>query len=105
METGNIYKQVPDNLSEEISELLVQSKNVKIERIISRGHKSPDSGWYDQDQNEWVVVLKGSASISFENETGVDLREGDYIDISAHIKHKVTSTSAITETIWLAIFY
>ncbi len=105
MKTVNIYKQIPDNLSEEVFEVLAQSKAVKIERIISKGHKSPGTGWYDQDQNEWVLVLKGNASICFEDEAVIDLKEGDYINISAHRKHRVISTSAITETIWLAIHY
>ena len=105
MKTVNIYNQIPDNLSEEVFEVLVQSKDVKIERIISKGHKSPDTGWYDQEQNEWVLVLKGNASICFENETVIKLNVGDYINISAHSKHRVISTSAITETIWLAIHY
>jgi len=105
VESGNIYKQIPDDLSKEIYELLVKNNNVKIERIISMGHKSPDTGWYDQEQNEWVLVLKGNASISFENEAVVNLKEGDYINLPAHKKHRVTSTSPITETIWLAIFY
>jgi len=105
VELHNIYKQLPDDLGEEIFETLVQSNSVKIERIISMGHKSPDSGWYDQEQNEWVLVLKGSASISFENEEVVDLKEGDYINLPAHLKHRVISTSPATETIWLAIFY
>ena len=105
MEPVNIYKQIPDNLGEEVFELIVQSKDVKIERIISKGHKSPDTGWYDQEQNEWVLVLKGNASICFENETVIDLNQGDYINIPAHRKHRVISTSAITETIWLAIHY
>ena len=105
MKTVNIYKQIPDDLGEEIFEVLVQSKDVKIERIISKGHKSPDTGWYDQEQNEWVLVLKGNASICFEDETVIDLNEGDYINIPVHRKHRVISTSAITETIWLAIHY
>jgi cupin 2 domain-containing protein len=105
VKTVNIYKQIPANLSEEVFEVLVQSKAVKIERIISKGHKSPDTGWYDQEQNEWVLVLKGNASICFEDETVTDLNEGDYINISAHRKHRVISTSAITETIWLVIHY
>jgi cupin 2 domain-containing protein len=105
VESRNIYNQIPDDLSEEIYENLIQSDNVKIERIISMGHKSPDSGWYDQEQNEWVLVLKGSASISFDNEKVVDLKEGDYINLPAHIKHRVISTSPVAETIWLAIFY
>ena len=105
MKTVNIYNQIPDNLSAEVFEVLVQSKDVKIERIISKGHKSPDTGWYDQEQNEWVLVLKGNASICFEDETMIELNVGDYINISAHSKHRVISTSAITETIWLAIHY
>jgi cupin 2 domain-containing protein len=105
LESGNLYKQIPDNLDEEIFQLLVQGENVRIERIISNGHTSPATGWYDQTQNEWVLVLKGSASISFENGRVVDLREGDYLNILSHQKHKVIRTSASTETIWLAIHY
>lgn len=105
MKPGNIFEQIPDNPGEEIFDLLVQENNIKIERIISMGHKSPDSGWYDQENNEWVMVLKGNASILFDNDTIVDLGEGDYINIPAHRKHKVTSTSEVTETIWLAIHY
>ena len=105
MELQNIYKQIPDDLSEEVFECLAQNDNLKIERIISMGHTSPDSGWYDQEQNEWVLLLKGSASIAFEDETVVKLGAGDYIGIPAHKKHRVTSTSSSTETLWLAIFY
>lgn len=105
VESRNIYKQIPDDLGEESYELLAQSNNVKIERIISMGHTSPDTGWYDQEQHEWVLVLKGNARISFENETAVNLEQGDYINIPAHKRHKVVSTSPVTETIWLAVFY
>jgi cupin 2 domain-containing protein len=105
METDNIYKCIPDDLSEEIFELLIQGENIKIERIISKGHKSPGTGWYDQEQNEWILVLKGDASISFENETVIDLKQGDYLNILAHRKHRVINTSSTTETIWLAIHY
>ncbi|MGB5277099.1 MAG: cupin domain-containing protein [Gammaproteobacteria bacterium] len=105
VEPRNVYKLIPEDLSEEVTERLVQSNNVKIERIISMGHTSPDAGWYDQEQNEWVLVLKGTASIAFENEAVANLEEGDYIHIPAHQKHRVISTSSVTETIWLAIFY
>ncbi len=105
MIADNIYKKIPDDLEEEIFELLVQGENVKIERIISNGHTSPGTGWYDQEQNEWVLVLKGNAGILFENGQVIDLNEGDYLNISSHQKHKVIRTSATTETIWLAIHY
>ena len=36
-------------------------KITKIERIVSRGHASPEDFWYDQEENEWVMVVKGTA--------------------------------------------
>lgn len=105
MKLKNIFKSIPDNLNEEIFEELVQSKDIKIERIISKGHVSPESGWYDQEQNEWVIVLKGEAIISFESEKEVTLGVGDYLNVPAHTKHKVSWTDPDTETIWLAVHY
>ncbi|UCB56083.1 MAG: cupin domain-containing protein [Thiotrichales bacterium] len=105
VESGNIYTPVPTDLDEEVFELLTEHQNVRIERIISSGHKSPENHWYDQEQNEWVLVLKGEACIGFENDVDLNLGEGDHINIPAHTKHRVVSTSLETETIWLAVFY
>ena len=105
MQLKNIFESIPDNLDEEFFEQLVQNENIKIERIISKGHRSPESGWYDQEQNEWVIVLKGEAIISFENGKEVNLVEGSHINIPAHKKHKVSWTDPKAETIWLAIHY
>lgn len=105
MELKNIFESIPDNLDEEVFELLVQSKNVKIERIISKGHTSPESGWYDQERDEWVIVLKGEAIIAFEKGKEIHLKVGNHINIPAHKKHKVRWTNPKTETIWLAIHY
>ena len=101
----NIFKSIPDNLAKEAFETIVQSKDIKIERIISIGHTSPETGWYDQEKNEWVMILKGDAIITFENEKEIRLNEGSYLNIPAHTKHRVSWTSQKTETIWLAIFY
>lgn len=105
MEKENIFEMIPNNLDEEVFELLEQGDHVKIERIISRGHASPDTGWYDQDHDEWVIVLKGSASLSFKDEAVVELVQGDYLNIPAHTKHRVIRTSATGETLWLAVHY
>ncbi|MDX2244117.1 MAG: cupin domain-containing protein [Leptolyngbyaceae cyanobacterium bins.302] len=78
---------------------------MKIERIVSRGHTSPETGWYDQEQNEWVIVLQGEAVLSFEHEEPLCLKVGDYINIPAHSKHRVDWTDPNQETIWLAIHY
>lgn len=105
IEVRNIFDAIPKNLEEEAFESLVQNKNVQIERIISKGHTSPESGWYDQERNEWILVLKGEAVISFENERKITLTVGSHVEIPAHKKHKVCWTDPQTETIWLAVHY
>ncbi len=105
MKSGNIFDSIPDKLDEEVFDRLIQNNKVKIERIISKGHISPESGWYDQDQDEWVIVLKGQALIAFESGEEVGLKEGGYVNIPAHTKHKVKWTNPKTETIWLAVHY
>lgn len=79
---------------------LYENPAVKIERIVSRSHPSPPGFWYDQDQDEWVMVLKGRAVLEFEDEA-VALGEGDYLTIPKHARHRVRETS--DETIWLAV--
>ncbi|MBM9518471.1 cupin domain-containing protein [Desulforhopalus vacuolatus] len=101
----NIFEDIPDDVSAEVFENLVENQNVTIERIISEGHSSPDSGWYDQEKNEWVLVLQGEAIISLYNESSVHLKEGDYLNIKAHQKHKVAWTAPDIKTIWLAVHY
>ncbi|MCW8996371.1 MAG: cupin domain-containing protein [Psychromonas sp.] len=101
----NIFAAIPDDLSAEVFEKLVENKNVKIERIISKGHRSPDTGWHDQVRNEWVLVLRGAAIIAFDNGSSISLKEGDYLNIEAHQKHKVAWTTPEQETLWLAVHY
>ncbi len=102
---NNIFDAIPENIESEIFELLAKSDGTRIERIISKGHKSPDSGWYDQETNEWVLVLRGEAMLLFEDETSVNLKAGDYINIPAQKKHKVAWTDPEIETVWLAVHY
>lgn len=107
---SNIFTTIPKDLCNEVFETIIKNDNVTIERIISFGHTSPPTGWYDQDRNEWIIVLKGSAEIVFltpsgQNETTATLSVGDHINIPAHTKHKVTWTTAESPTIWLAIHY
>ena len=101
----NIFDCIPENLDEEIFQQIVDGDSVTIERIISRGHSSPESGWYDQDRNEWVLVLKGEAVLLLEDKSPVNLKAGDFINIPAHKKHRVEWTDQDSETIWLAVHY
>lgn len=102
----NIFSNIPSHRTEELVETLVASDHVRIERIVSHGHASPDDFWYDQDQNELVMLLKGAARLRFEdNDDPVAMSPGDFIDIPAHRKHRVEWTAADEPTIWLAVHY
>ncbi len=100
----NLFTDIPQPLPDELVTTLLESKNFRIERIISRGHASPNGFWYDQDHNEWVVVLQGAARLMSEDET-VELKPGDFVSIPAHKKHRVEWTTPDEPTIWLAVFY
>lgn len=102
---GNIFCSLPDKSEHESFEELLRHENIKIERIVSQGHASPEKGWYDQKGNEWVIVLEGAGSILFESGGEVNLKKGDYLNIPAHTRHKVTWTDPDSVTIWLAIHY
>ncbi|MHC1739254.1 MAG: cupin domain-containing protein [Ignavibacteriaceae bacterium] len=99
------FADLPENLSEEFFETIALGKNFRLERIISNGHSSPDGFWYDQDQDEFVIIMKGKAELEFENSKFINLSPGDYLTIQAHTKHRVSKTSDSEETIWLTIYY
>ncbi|MEN8214556.1 MAG: cupin domain-containing protein [Pseudomonadota bacterium] len=101
----NIFDAIPTDLKREAFEQLVESDCVTIERIVSKGHSSPASGWYDQHRNEWVMVLQGQAVLMFEDGPSKVLKRGDFINIAAHRKHRVEWTTPDVETIWLAVYY
>lgn len=101
----SILADIPGNLDDEVFEEILSSPGVRIERIISNGHTSPESGWYDQDEHEWVLILQGSGRIAFEDGSEVTLSKGDHLNIPRHTKHKVSWTDPDQVTIWLAVFY
>jgi cupin 2 domain-containing protein len=102
----NLFGDLPDHLPEELFEVLAESRTTRVERIVSRGHATPAGEWYDQDTNEWVVVLRGAALLRFEDEpTPRTLSPGDAIDIPAHRRHRVDWTPPDEPTIWLAVHY
>ncbi len=101
----NLFKSLPTDLSSETFDEVLLNKNIRIERIVSQGHTSPETGWYDQEDNEWVLVLQGVGTVLFEDGREVTLQKGDYLHIPAHAKHKVSWTDPDAQTIWLAVHY
>ncbi len=100
----NLFADFPSDLPDELITTLLEAANILIERIVSHGHASPDGLWYDQDQHEWVVMLKGTARLQFEDET-VEMQPGDFVNIPAHRRHRVEWTTPDEPTIWLAVHY
>ena len=102
----NLFADIPKNLSDELFETLIQTSGFRIERIVSHGHCSPEGFWYDQDDDEWLILLKGSAVLRFENPSEhITMNTGNYINIENHRRHRVEWTDLEQETIWLAIHY
>ena len=103
----NLFADLPADLPEELVEVLAEGAgSVRIERIVSHGHSSPDGFWYDQEVREWVVLLRGSAVLRFEDlERPVELIPGDWLEIAAHRRHRVESTNTVEPTVWLAVFF
>ena len=102
--TSNLYENIPANLPDELIQSILTRSNVKIERIVSRGHRTPEDFWYDQQWDEWVLLVKGKAGLIFEGEAdAIELKPGDHLLIPARKRHRVAWTQANEDTIWLAV--
>ena len=97
----NLFANLPELYESEQSLSLFEKPSIKIERIVSQSYSSPAGFWYDQDEDEWVIVLRGEATLEFERGELVRMKEGDHVTIARHVKHRVQQTD--TKTIWLAV--
>ncbi len=101
---SNIFADLPSRLPDEVISTLIKAENLRIERIVSHGHFSPAGFWYDQDQQEWVMVLTGQAKLRLGDEL-IEMKAGDYVNIPANMKHRVEWTTPDEPTVWLAVHY
>ena len=102
----SLLGDVPSALAEELIEELVRTPGVRLERIVSRGHRTPEGEWYDQEWNEWVIVLSGRATLRVEGESEViALGAGDSLLLPAHVRHRVEWTDPAVNTVWVALHY
>ncbi len=101
----NLFADVPAELPEERFQTLLNTPDLRIERIVSMGHTSPEGFWYDQETAEWVLLLKGSARLRFEGQEPIELQPGAFLNIPAHRRHRVEWTAPEEPTVWLAIHY
>ena len=101
----NLFAEIPEDLPEELIQALLSTPGLRIERIVSLGHSSPQGFWYDQEEHEWVLLLKGAARLRLDGEEPIDLRPGAFVNIPAHQRHRVEWTDPTRPTVWLAIHY
>jgi len=105
--SGNLFSGLPDGCqSDETFEPLAEARGVRIERIVSTGQTTPQGTWLDQEQSEWVALLRGAARLLIEGEAKErSLKAGDWLLLPAHRRHRVTWTSDLEPTVWLAVHF
>jgi cupin 2 domain-containing protein len=105
VETGSLNGDLPARpAANECVDILLERPALRIERIVSTGQATPAGEWYDQDADEWVLLVSGSAALRIEGEEDDrELRPGDWIFLPAKCRHRVTWTRATPPTVWLAI--
>jgi cupin 2 domain-containing protein len=105
MSVFNLITSLPRKEVEEITENLVVGRGTRVERIISHGQASPDGFWYDQNEDEFVVILSGRAKLTVEGQQpDLFLGPGDAVYLPAHRRHRVAWTDPTVPTVWLAVF-
>lgn len=102
----NLLAALPAHLADEQFDALLSGGAFRLERIVSQGHASPADFWYDQPQDEWLLLLQGSATLSLAGEEQpVTLRVGDCLLIPAGQRHRVAWTDSQIHTVWLALHH
>ena len=105
MQVANLFADIPATLPDELLQTLVATASLRIERIVSLGHASPEGFWYDQPTNEWVVLISGAARLRLDGQPPMEMVAGSYVNIPAHVRHRVEWTDPDRPTIWIAVHY
>jgi cupin 2 domain-containing protein len=99
---NNLFANTPAANQEEFL-ALIRTNHLRVERIVSNGQSSPEDFWYDQAEDEWVLLLRGAAALQFADGSLLELQPGDSLHIPRRMKHRVKQTSP--DAVWLAIHY
>lgn len=101
----NLLSALPPEATDEIVDVLVSAEGMRLERIVSHGHASPEDFWYDQEEAEWILVLTGRARLRIEGDIDdLELVPGDSLYLPRHCRHRITWTHPDQPTVWLALF-
>jgi cupin 2 domain-containing protein len=99
----NLFADLPLAADEEHVLPVMETGGLRIERIVSNGQATPEGVWYDQETDEWVVLLRGTATLEFADGEMVEMAGGDYLKIARHTRHRVAATTH--DTVWLAVHF
>ena len=102
---SNLLADLPDARGAEVFETLLARPGARIERIVSWGQVTPAESPFLQDHDEWVLVLAGAARLWLDGSGEVALGPGDHVLVPAGVSHRVTWTSDVRETVWLAVHF
>lgn len=102
----NLLTGIPARTGSELSETLFETKTFSLERIVSTGQATAPGQWYDQDRDEWVLLVSGEARLLFDDDKeALRLLPGDHVLIAAHRRHRVEWTAPGSDTVWLALHF
>jgi len=103
---GSLLRDLPAAFDGEVFDTLLRGGKFRLQRIVSNGQAMPPGQWLDQDDDEWVVVVAGSAVLSVEGmEHTHALTPGDWLLLPAHCRHRVEWTDPDRPTVWLALHW
>jgi cupin 2 domain-containing protein len=98
MKRGNLFHDSRSPASGENFDVLLEHRNLVVERIVSSDGEQ--SGACVQSQDEFVLLVRGTAVLRIEGEV-VELTAGDYVFIPSGVPHTVERTS--DGALWLAV--
>lgn len=104
MSRNNVFNNLPAGPVDEWFDTLARLGQFRVERIVSAGHRTPEGEWYDQEWDEWVMIVRGEAKLRMADPEEIHhLLPGDWISLPAHRRHRVEWTHPDQQTIWLAV--
>lgn len=98
----NLLSFPSNQAAEEVAPLL-ETAAFRLEHLVSHGQPSPPEFWYDQPESEWVLLLRGTATLDFADRGILDLSAGDSLTIPARMRHRVAKVSR--DAVWVALHF